>query len=108
MRSVRVKIGVYLALSGAVWLTAAMAAEPADGEKAYMRNACIECHGTAGHSPDPDMFPKLAGLGREYIVEQLQAFRSGSRQNPIMQPVAATLTDDDIAAIAAYLAPEQK
>lgn len=75
----------------------------AAGEKLYMDNGCIECHGPRGYSEDPDMFPKIAGLDKQYIVDQLLAFRSGSRQNVIMSPVAATLTVDDIAALAAFI-----
>jgi len=68
-----------------------------------MENGCIECHGPRGYSEDPDMFPKIAGLDRGYIIEQLTAFRSGARQNVIMSPVAETLTPDDIAALAAFI-----
>ena len=77
--------------------------DKAAGEKLYVDNGCIECHGPRGYSEDPDMFPKIAGLDKQYIVERLLAFRSGSRQNVIMSPVAATLTTDDIVALAAFI-----
>jgi cytochrome c553 len=78
-------------------------ADKAVGEKLYMQNACIECHGPRGYSEDPDMFPKIAGLDRQYIIDQLLAFRSGSRQNVIMSPVASMLSEDDIQALAAFI-----
>lgn len=78
-------------------------ADKAVGEKLYMQNACIECHGPRGYSEDPDMFPKIAGLDRQYIIDQLMAFQSGSRQNVIMSPVAAMLSEDDIKALATFI-----
>ena len=82
----------------------ASAADKATGEKLYMDNGCIECHGPRGYSEDPDMFPKIAGLDKQYIVDQLLAFQAGIRQNVIMSPVAATLTADDITALATFIA----
>jgi cytochrome c553 len=49
------------------------------------------------------IYPNLAGQKQEYLVAQLQAFRDGSRKNPIMQPMAKGLTDADIANIAVYV-----
>lgn len=79
------------------------AADVANGENVYMDKGCIECHGPRGFSPDPDMFPRIAGLERQYIIDQLTAFQSGSRQNVIMSPVAQLLSREDIAALAAYI-----
>ncbi len=80
-----------------------LAADPLTGERVYMDKGCIECHGPRGYSANPDMFPKIAGLDNRFITEQLTAFQSGKRQNVIMSPVAATLTPDDITALAAYI-----
>jgi cytochrome c553 len=84
------------------------AADAATGEKVYMDEGCIECHGPRGISPDPDMFPRIAGLEQQYIVDQLTAFQSGSRQNVIMSPVAATLSNDDIWALAAFISAKKQ
>lgn len=73
------------------------------GERLYTDKGCVQCHGPRGFSGDPDMFPRIAGLQREYIIDQLNAFRSGKRANVIMSPVAETLTPDDIAALAAFI-----
>jgi len=62
---------------------------------------CQACHGANGNSTNPQ-FPSLAGLGGDYIVEQLQAFKAGKRNNPIMMPMAAPLSADDMADLAAY------
>ena len=63
---------------------------------------CAGCHGSDFKGMDPN--PALAGLDEAYIVEQLNAFKSGARENMMMQTFAAQLTDADIANLAAYLA----
>lgn len=75
----------------------------ADGEKAYASKGCIGCHGPAGKSPNPAVFPVLAGKEVAYIKSSLEAFRSQKRSNPMMSPMAAGLSDADIANLAAYL-----
>lgn len=62
---------------------------------------CTGCHGPNGISRIPSN-PSLAGLSQDYLVEQLHAFREGSRENPTMNSIARNLTDADIAALAAY------
>ena len=79
----------------------AAAADPAAGRAKAM--ACQACHGMDGLSKVPDA-PNIAGQNEAYLVAQLQAFKSGQRQNEAMSVVAATLSDDDIAALAAYYA----
>ncbi|MCG2591326.1 cytochrome c4 [Ramlibacter sp. XY19] len=63
---------------------------------------CAACHGAGGNSGTPAN-PKLAQQHPDYIVKQLQEFKSGKRQNPIMQGFAAQLTDADMKNIAAYV-----
>jgi cytochrome c553 len=62
---------------------------------------CSACHGPNGNSTSPD-WPRLAGQSAVYIVEQLRLFRSGVRNNPIMKPLASTLSDQDIDDLAVY------
>ena len=62
---------------------------------------CAACHGPNGISPN-DMWPNLAGQKAGYLVAQMKAFRDGQRTNPMMAPMAAPLSDDDIANLAAY------
>jgi cytochrome c553 len=62
---------------------------------------CSACHGANGNSTSPD-WPRLAGQNAVYIVEQLRLFRSGVRDNPVMKPLASTLSDQDIDDIAVY------
>ena len=79
----------------------AAAADLAAGRAKAM--ACQACHGMDGLSKVPDA-PNIAGQNEAYLVAQLQAFKTGRRQNESMSVVAATLSDSDIAALAAYYA----
>jgi cytochrome c553 len=62
---------------------------------------CAACHGPNGNSVNPE-WPRLAGQSAVYIAEQLKLFRSGVRDNPVMKPLAATLSDQDISDLAVY------
>lgn len=79
----------------------------AEGEKAYAAKGCIGCHGPAGKSPNPAVFPTTAGKSAEYIKTSLQEFRSQKRNNPMMTPMAAGLSDADIDNLAAYLSAQK-
>lgn len=67
---------------------------------------CAACHGPGGNSANPE-WPKLAGQSSRFLVEQLQQFKSGKRQNPLMSAQAAALSDDDIKNLAAYFAAQK-
>lgn len=62
---------------------------------------CVACHGVNGNSPNPE-WPNIAGQHAPYMFKQLQAFKSGERQNPLMTPIAMTLSEDDMADLAAF------
>lgn len=81
----------------------ALAADPAAGKTAYQIKGCVGCHGPQGKSTNPAN-PALDGKEADYLQEQLVAFRAGKRQNATMNAMAAMLSDEDIANIAAYLA----
>lgn len=68
---------------------------------------CIGCHGIAGYRtayPTVYHVPKIAGQQAEYIVKALQAYKSGARLHPSMRGIAASLSDKDMADLAAYYA----
>jgi cytochrome c553 len=62
---------------------------------------CAACHGPNGNSVNAQ-WPRLAGQNAVYIAEQLRLFRSGVRDNPVMKPLAASLSDQDIDDLAVY------
>ncbi|QAU24736.1 cytochrome c4 [Dyella sp. M7H15-1] len=68
--------------------------------------ACGACHGMDGNSTDAQ-YPKLAGQHETYIAHQLHDFKSGSRQNAIMQGMAAPLSSQEMHDIGAYFASKR-
>lgn len=69
---------------------------------------CGACHGPDGNSINPQ-WPKIAGQGAKYLYEQLAAFKSAARKDPIMQGQVANLSDQDLRDLAAWFAlKEQK
>lgn len=85
----------------------AQAAEPlVDGDPAAGKTKaqpCAACHGVDGNSFNP-VWPKLAEQHSTYTVDQLKAFQSGARQNPLMTAQAAGLSEQDMRDLAAYYA----
>jgi cytochrome c553 len=68
---------------------------------------CQGCHGEDGISFEPAI-PKLAGQYAGYIAKEIRDFQTGFRSNPIMNGMAATVADEDVADIAAYFASKNK
>lgn len=78
----------------------------ADGNAAVGKaksTPCAACHGADGMGTAPN-FPVLAGQHQSYLVHALKQYRSGERNNAVMGPQAANLSDTDIADLAAYYA----
>jgi cytochrome c553 len=67
---------------------------------------CASCHGVDGNSMAPAN-PKLAQQHPEYLIKQLQEFKSDKRSNPIMKGFASALSEEDMKNIA-YWAASQK
>jgi len=88
------------AICGATISTSAL---PAGSVEAGAAKAvtCAACHGANGNSVNPE-WPSLAGLGADYITEQLNNFKSGKRMNAIMMGMVAALSPDDYADLGAY------
>jgi len=87
-------------ISGAIFNTSAL---PAGSVEAGATKAvtCGACHGANGNSANAE-WPSLAGLGADYIAEQLKNFKDGKRANPVMMPMVANLSPDDFADLGAY------
>ena len=82
-----------------LFCTLATAADPEVGkQKAAM---CIGCHGQDGNSANPH-WPTLAGQQPTYLSNQLRAFRDEKRNDPTMQGMASSLSNEDIKNLAAY------
>jgi cytochrome c553 len=91
----------------AVALAAAMAdgisgALPAAGDKAlgeYLSSECVTCHQLSGRGSG---IPPIVGLPDDSFVMIMSQYRDKKRENPIMQTIAARLSNEEIAALAAY------
>lgn len=68
--------------------------------------ACVACHAADGNSSTPAN-PKLAQQHPEYLIKQLQEYKSGKRANAIMTGLASTLSDDDMRNVAFWLASKE-
>ncbi len=87
-------------------LFASSSAMAADVEAGKAKSVvCAACHGATGASVNP-LWPNLAGQKDQYLIKQMTAFRDGTRKDPLMSPMAAALSDDDIANLAAYYAAQ--
>ena len=73
----------------------------AKGEASFA-GACAACHGADGNSGTP-LNPILAQQHPQYLVKQLQEFKSGKRANAVMSGMAATLSDEDMKNVAYWL-----
>jgi cytochrome c553 len=90
------------------------ASQSATGQKLYMGGdryshlpSCASCHGPNGAGNGPGAIPSLAGQKAGYTIKTLQDFKSKARnngRNGIMQDIAAKMTDQEMTAVATFLA----
>lgn len=79
----------------------------AKGEAAFTAKACASCHNADGNSAIAAN-PKLAQQHPEYVLKQLQEFKSAKRKSPVMQGMAATLSDEEMRDIAWFVASKKQ
>jgi cytochrome c553 len=85
------------------WCQAAPVGDPVAGQKKTAM--CGGCHGIEGwRTAYPEVYgvPKIGGQHPAYLVKALQAYKSGERSHPSMRAIAASLSDQDMADLAAY------
>jgi len=92
--------------------TAALAQEvKGNGDAAKDKVAmCIGCHGIPGYRASfPEVYevPMLGGQSAKYIENALKGYQKGDRKHPTMRSIAASLTDQDIANLAAYYSQQK-
>jgi cytochrome c553 len=96
-------LAALLAAGSMTLSTAARAQDAKAGEKKVQM--CIGCHNLPGYqSSFPEIYkvPKIAGQNAKYIVAALNAYKKGERKHPSMRAIATSLTDQDMADVAAY------
>lgn len=74
---------------------------PLDGAVVAQEKGCVACHGLQGDALAP-IYPKLSGQWEKYLRLQLLAYRDDRRENAIMNGMAASLTDEEIRALAKH------
>lgn len=79
----------------------------AEAGQSEVMMVCAACHGADGNSTNPQ-YPKLAGQSPEYIEHQLESFHSGKRANSIMSGMAAMLSPQQMADVAAYFSQQKE
>ncbi len=93
---------------------AMLASAPASAQDAQQLNikalaaTCANCHGTNGNSVQGSAVVTLAGVPKDYIIAQMQAFKSGARPATIMHQLSKGYSDAQIEQVAAYFAAQKK
>jgi cytochrome c553 len=99
-------VGAGMVVAGAA--SAQAPAPSGDANRGRERvQMCQGCHGIAGwRTAFPEVYhvPKLSGQHAQYLASALLAYKSGARSHPSMRAIAASLSDQEIADLAAYYA----
>lgn len=99
-------IAAVLATTLTLGLSRAVAQEAGDAAAGAAKAAtCTACHGLNGNSVNPE-WPVLAGQNAAYLSDQIRRFRANHRVNVLMYPMVQSLSDQDIADLAAYFAAQ--
>lgn len=69
--------------------------------------ACAACHGATGNDSLLPNVPKIGGQGERYLLKQLQEIKAGVRPVPLMEPVVAPMSEQDLADLAAFYAAQE-
>lgn len=81
-------------------------AQLAERKGAATGQSCVDCHGAGGNAPIDPTYPRLGGQYRDYLAHAIQMYRDGERAHALMGQQAASLTDQEIADLAAYFAAQ--
>lgn len=100
------KCTLFVAVLASAFAAGASAAEGGDAQAGQSKAAmCKGCHGIDGYRmafPEVYHVPRLGGQHPAYIVKALQGYKSGNRSNATMRAIAASLSEKDMADLAAY------
>jgi cytochrome c553 len=104
------KLFALLALAGMANIAAAadIVGDPKAAENKIAM--CIGCHAIPGYKatfPEVYQVPMIGGQSEKYIVNALNAYKKGERKHPSMRGIAASLSDQDMADVAAYYAQQK-
>jgi cytochrome c553 len=98
---------MFSAVVASIATSSAVAQTPADTKPPAKADVCAACHGADGNSTNP-LYPILAQQTARYIYLELKDFKEGRRKDPLMSPVAATLEQSDMLALADYFSKQKQ
>jgi len=101
------RIGTVLGFSLVIMSSAAGAADSQTLYTQSLAATCANCHGTQGKSLKDPSVPGLAGRPSAYLIEQMQAFKTGTREATIMHQIAKGYTDEQVKQMADYFANQK-
>ena len=96
---------------GALAASSLSHAQTAPAQALYTRSlaaTCANCHGTDGRAVQGSSVLPLAGLDKNYLVEQMKAFKSGARPATVMHQISKGYSDAQIDILAGYFAAQKK
>jgi cytochrome c553 len=98
-RVLPLRVSVIVAVAAAIVAeTRASAGDRAFGE--YLSGECVTCHQTSGRSTEG--IPAIVAWPDDQFIAVLKSYKEKHRDNPVMQTIAGRLSDEEIAALAAY------
>jgi cytochrome c553 len=98
------KLGLAMVAWG-VWALGVQGEALADGAMKLASETCAACHGADGNSVAPE-FPNLAGQQKTYLLREMLDYKEGRRQNDIMSPLMAGVSEADMTALADWYAKQ--
>jgi cytochrome c553 len=90
--------------------TSTVVSDHSRGMQLFSERYCAGCHGSQGKNPVSDSYPKLAGQNRDYLIQQFNNIKTGVRNSgaaATMSALVQSVNDEEIAAIADYLAIQE-
>jgi cytochrome c553 len=103
----KIALSLMLALAGATFTAQAQELKGDAARGAKLNASCIGCHGIPGYQssfPEVHRVPAISGQNAKYIAAALNAYKQGERKHGTMRAIAGSLSEQDIADLAAYYA----
>lgn len=107
MTTIRTAATLFAALAFSATALAAGGKGNAAAGKEKAVKVCAACHGADGNKTLDNTYPRLGGQYADYLEKVLHDYKSGKRKNPVMGAQAQTLSEKEIADLAAYYASQK-
>ena len=98
---------IFGAMFASTAASSAFAQTPSVAKPPAQADVCAACHGADGNSTNP-LYPILAQQNARYLYLELKDFKEGRRKDPVMSPVAATLSQSEMLALADYFSKQKQ